>query len=627
MTEQKKKKLIPIGIDDFERLVEGNYYFADKSLLIKELLDSGAAVTLLPRPRRFGKTLNLSMLRYFFEKVVDRSYTSIHFPAENTQYERGSLQGERENSIFNTNTQGQENNKSARPEERETRLEACPEPVEWGFVRAENSRRHLFDGLKIEQHADCMKHQGKYPVIWLTFKDVKSKNWAECYRLLQMQISAEFERNNYLVEYLSSAERERFERITRGTGDLADFMRSLLDLSTYLERAYKVKVIVLIDEYDTPIHEGYSNGYYDEIINFMRSFMGAGLKGNNALQWGVLTGILRIAKESIFSDMNNLEVCTLVRQDYSDKFGFLEDEVEAMLRSFELDNHIETVRNWYDGYQSGDYKIYNPWSIVNFVKNKGRFQAYWVNTSSNTMIKDLLKRCTPEMKEELEVIITGGKVTKVIRENIIMSEIEQSDDALWNFLLFCGYLTFENYRLVTDINYAELSIPNVEVGTTYKTTFSTWFSEGSGLRNYNKMLASLIVGDPAQFKKNFEQFSHESLSYFDTKGTEPERFYHALVLGMLASLMETHLVRSNRESGYGRYDVMFIPKDRSKPGIVLEFKAVDLDKKETLEIAAQKALKQVEDNKYEAELRALGLNTILKLGISFLGKESFVLVG
>ncbi|HBL98283.1 TPA: AAA family ATPase [Candidatus Dependentiae bacterium] len=560
MTEQKKKKLIPIGIDDFERIVEGNYYFADKSLLIKELLDSGAVVTLIPRPRRFGKTLNLSMLRYFFEKV-------------------------------------------------------------------NQSRCHLFDGLKIEQHADCMKHQGQYPVIWLTFKDVKSKNWAECYHLLRKQISGEFARHSWLGENLFSPEREQFEKIRMGEGDLADYMHALLDLSRYLEHVHKAKVMILVDEYDAPIHAGYLNGYYNEIIDFMRVFMGAGLKGNNSLNFGVLTGILRVAKESIFSGINNLRVCTLVQDSYANQFGFLEAEVRAMLTYFELENKLDEVKRWYNGYQSGSYKVYNPWSIINLAGNKGVIHAYWVNTSDNALIKDLLKRCTPEMKEDLEVIVKGGKVTKAIQENIIMLDIEKNDAVLWNFLLFSGYLTFENYRLIEDINYAELLIPNVEVGTTYKTSFSTWFAEGSGMRNYTKMLESLVAGEMEPFQDYFMKFTRETLSTFDMHGDEPERFYHALVLGMLATLASTHEVRSNRESGYGRYDVSLIPKDLSKSGIILEFKKVNIKRKETLKTAAQNALKQIEERDYETELRARGLNKIIKLGIAFLGKESLVLIG
>jgi len=610
MTKQEKKKLIPIGIDDFERLVEGNYYFADKSLLIKELLDSGASVTLLPRPRRFGKTLNLSMLRYFFEKV--RSYrpfeTILRIP-----------QGERKIESFQDQLDVP-SEKTARPEEREARLE--------GFVRAENSRRHLFNGLKIEQHADCMKHQGQYPVIWLTFKDVKTDRWEVCYEKIRKVMSAEFKRHfDAIKDSLSDQELRQVQDIIAETASQASYENSLLDISIYLERAYKAKVVILIDEYDAPVHAAYLNDYYNEVIGFMRGFLGAGLKGNNSLNFGVLTGILRVAKESIFSGINNLRVCTLVQDSYANQFGFLEDEVRAMLAYFELENKLDEVKRWYNGYQSGSYKVYNPWSIINLAGNKGVIQAYWVNTSDNALIKDLLLKSSSRMKEELEIVIKGGKITKPLQENIVMLDLDANDEVLWNFLLFCGYLTFENERLEGRFRIAELSVPNEEVFQVYETSFKNWFEMSANRGEFQRMLESLVAGQPEAFKKNFERFSLSTLSYFDIQGNQPELFYHALVLGMLASLSASHEVRSNRESGYGRYDVMFIPKDRSKPGIVLEFKAVDLDKKETLETAAQKALKQIEDNKYEAELRALGLNTILKLGISFLGKESFVLIG
>ncbi|HBY05854.1 MAG: hypothetical protein UV38_C0003G0236 [candidate division TM6 bacterium GW2011_GWE2_42_60] len=580
MTEQKKKKLIPIGIDDFERLLEGNYYFADKSLLIKELLDSGAAVTLLPRPRRFGKTLNLSMLRYFFEKVAPL-IPSIGLPLETNVSRESGL-----------------------------------------------SRRHLFNGLKIEQHADCMEHQGRYPVIWLTFKDVKTDRWEVCYEKIRKVISAEFKRHFDAIRgFLSKQELRQVQDIIAETASQASYENSLMDLSRYLECAYKAKVVILIDEYDAPIHAAYLNGYYNEVIGFMRGFLGAGLKGNNALNFGVLTGILRVAKESIFSGINNLRVCTLIQDSYANQFGFLEDEVRVMLAYFELENKLDEVKRWYNGYQSGSYKVYNPWSIINLAGNKGVIQAYWVNTSDNALIKDLLKRCTPEMKEDLEIVIKGGKVTKAIQENIIMLDIEKNDAVLWNFLLFSGYLTFENYRLVEDTNYADLLIPNIEVGTTYKNSFSTWFAEGSGMRNYTKMLEGLVAGEMESFQDYFMKFTRDTLSIFDVHGDEPERFYHALVLGMLATLASTHEVRSNRESGYGRYDVSLIPKDLSKPGIILEFKKVNIKRKETLKTAAQNALNQIKERDYETELRARGLKDIIKLGISFKGKESFVLVG
>ena len=557
---EQKKKYISIGIDDFKQLIEGNYYFADKSLLIKELLDSKAAVTLIPRPRRFGKTLNLSMIRYFFEKSTD-------------------------------------------------------------------SRRHLFNGLKIEQHPDCMQEQGKYPIIWLTFKDVKTLKWEDCYRLIRKQISSEFERHIGIVELLSDTEKELFERIRQGRGDLADFMRSLIDLATYLERAHKTRVIILIDEYDAPIHAGYLNGYYDEVVSFMRVFMGAGLKGNTALNFGVMTGILRVAKESIFSGLNNLEVCTLIRKDYDDKFGFLEDEVKAMLSHFGLENHLDEVRQWYNGYQSGNYKVYNPWSIINLVKNGGEIQAYWVNTSDNALIKNLLKQCSPEMKEELEILMQGGSVKKLIQENIVMPEIERNDEVLWNFLLFCGYLTFENYQREDRSIFANFKIPNQEVLLSYETSFRNWFIESSGVRDYQRMLESLVEGHAEEFQDFFINLTKTTLSTFDVHKNEPEQFYHALVLGMLSSLSSSHEVRSNRESGWGRYDVMLIPKDRSKLGVILEFKKVQTQKKETLESAAQNALKQIEEKQYAIELQALGISRVIKVGISFAGKESFVLVG
>ncbi|HBL98557.1 TPA: AAA family ATPase [Candidatus Dependentiae bacterium] len=561
MAEYGKKKQIPVGIDDFERLVEGNYYFADKSLLIKELLDSGAVVTLIPRPRRFGKTLNLSMLRYFFEK-------------------------------------------------------------------SEGSRGHLFKGLKLEQYPDCMKHQGQYPVIWLTFKDVKTDEWEVCYEKTCKVIGSEFKRHfDVISRSLSELEVQHVQKIIAGTASRALYENALLDLSLYLERTYKTRVMIFIDEYDAPIHAGYLKGYYNEVVSFMRGFMGAGLKGNSALNFSVLTGILRVAKESIFSGMNNLEVCSLVRKNYDDKFGFLEDEVAAMLSYFGLENQQDEVRAWYNGYQSGSFKVYNPWSIINLVKNGGELQAYWVNTSDNALIKDLLRKSSIRMKEELEIIIKGGKVTKPLQENIVMPDLDANDEVVWIFLLFCGYLTFENYRLEGRTRMAELSVPNEEVMQVYETSFKNWFESSVNRGEFQRMLENLVAGQPESFKKNFERFSLTTLSYFDIQGDQPELFYHALVLGMLASLSNSYDVRSNRESGYGRYDVVFIPKDHSKPGIVLEFKAVDLDKKETLEIAAKKALKQIEDNKYETELRALGLKKILKLGIAFLGKESLVLIG
>jgi len=557
----KEKKQISVGVDDFKKLIEENFYFVDKSLFIKNILDSRAVTTLIPRPRRFGKTLNLSMLRYFFEK-------------------------------------------------------------------SDTSNRHLFNKLEIEKHPRYMEHQGQHPVVWMSFKDVKVGTWDICYRETQEVIVNEFARHNYLLNSpaLNIVQKRNFAAIMDKSADQTLFHRALLILSDCLATHHGKPTIILIDEYDSPIHEGYVKGYYQEIISFMRIFLGAGLKGNEALKMGVLTGILRVAKESIFSGLNNLFISSLTDTTFDDKFGLLENEVTEILRYFGLENNIDTVREWYDGYQSGLHKIYNPWSIVSLIKYKGALRPYWVNTSDNALIKELLKKASATTKEELEVLIAGGKLTKAIQENIIMTDIA-NEETLWNFLLFCGYLTFENYEVESQSNLAELSIPNKEVRESYITSFRNWFGTIVDTNVYNSMLKSLITGDIDNFREFFERLVLETLSSFDVGGEEPERFYHALVLGMLSSLFETHLVKSNRESGMGRYDIMLIPKNKTKLGIIIEFKKVRTRLNETLESEAKKALQQIEAKNYEAELRALGIEKILKLGISFLGKNSLILVG
>ncbi len=553
------KKYIPLGIDDFEKLIEGNYYFVDKSLFIKELLASRAEVTLIPRPRRFGKTLNLSMTQCFFEVTG-------------------------------------------------------------------KSRRHLFTGLAIEREADCMEHQGKYPVISISFKDIKSLTWEDCQKKLWEYIGAECKRHLDVLEpVLDPFERKKLQALITGTAHLTSYESALLFLSRLLERAYQHKLIILIDEYDSPIHAGYANGYYNEIASFMRNFLGAGLKGNKCLSFGVLTGILRIAKESIFSGLNNLRVCTLTSDFYADAFGFVERDIEEMLRYFEFSyKHVE-IRRWYNGYQAGAHKVYNPWSIINLLDQNGKIQAYWINTSDNALIKELLKASTPEMKMELEILMAGGSITQEVQENIILPDVHKSDAALWNFLLFCGYLTFENYHQEGRTWVAQLKIPNEEVAVSYETTFKNWFSEPEN-RDYTNILESITTGNAEKFQDCFPKLTRTTLSTFDVRGDEPENFYHALVLGMLASLSKTHVVRSNRESGYGRYDVMLIPKDRAKMGIIIEFKRASKRTNESLEAAAQKALTQIEEKKYETELRALGITAIMKIGIAFAGKESLVLI-
>lgn len=556
-------KRIPIGISDFKRLMEGNYYFVDKSMFIKELLDSGAAVTLFPRPRRFGKTLNLSMIRYFFEKTVV-------------------------------------------------------------------SNRHLFAGLKLENYPEYMAHQGQYPIIFLTFKDVKYKTWHLCFSGLKKIIAEEFRRHNYLLEgaTLDDQQRTMFQLIMAEKADEIEYYTALKTLSGYLFAFHGKKAIILIDEYDAAIHEGFVNDYYNEIITFMRNFLTGGLKDNSSLELSVLTGILRIARESIFSGLNNLIVRTFLNEGFSSQFGLHEEEVSLLLNHFALQHELSTIRQWYDGYQSGPYKLYNPWSIINLIGNKGVIQPYWVNTSENALIKALLKQGSQEMKQDLELIIQKQKITKVINENIIMPDIYLDENAVWNFLLLSGYLTFENYRSDPQQEgqfLADLKSPNAEVSYLYVSQVQAWFGgkEGS-MRLYQEMLKNLVAGSMDDFCDLFELLAQETISAFDVAGTQPEKFYHGLVLGMLTSLRDTHEIKSNRESGWGRYDIMIIPQDKSKPGIIIEFKTA---RKESLETTAQNALKQINDRQYETELKMLGIATIIKLGIAFKGKKSLIRVG
>jgi len=573
----KDTKSISIGISDFKKLIESNFYFADKSLLIRELLDAKAAVTLIPRPRRFGKTLNLSMLRYFFEK--DPSLRQA-------QGERGPSQSNRG-----------------------------------------PSNRHLFNGLAIEQHSNCMAHQGKYPVIWLTFKDIKTSSWELCYRGVQEVVTSEFSRHRYLLtsDALDPLQKRNFAAILDNNADEMLYRRALLNLSEYLAQHHQKHALILLDEYDTPIHAAFIHNYYDRAIEFFRDFLGAGLKDNSNLEFSVVTGILRVAKESIFSGINNLRVCSLTDERYADKFGFLEHEVITMLDYFWLKNSINDVRKWFDGYQSGLHKVYNPWSIINLVDQNGKMQPYWVNTSDNLLIHNLARDNAERIEDELKILMDGGVITKQIDEGIIYQNVSYDMDAFWNFLLFNGYLTFENYRTGEMGSFAELKIPNVEVASLYRTMVLGWFRAKKIKQDYQKMLASLADGNTAKFKRVFELFTGEVLSVFDTSEKEPEKFYHILTLGMFSALMETHEVRSNRESGIGRYDVMILPKDHSRFGIIIEFK--NATGRETLLTAAKKALEQIADKKYETELRNRGLTKIIKLGISFKGKESFVLVG
>ncbi len=550
---------IPIGISDFKELRESNFFYIDKSLFIKETIDISAKIILITRPRRFGKTLNLSTLRYYFEKTV----------------------------ISNVS---------------------------------------LFKGLAIlNQGEEYTQKQGSYPVIFLTFKDVKERTWQDCLCKLHEIIQAEYLRHDYVLvgDCLKPQEKLYFEAIINLAGSQSDYENSLKNLTQYLQRFHQKKVVLLIDEYDTPIQAGYLNDYYEDNICFIRNLLSAALKDNASVEKGVLTGILRVAKESIFSGLNNLGVYTILSSEFDDKFGLTEPELQLALEMYQLVNHLLDMQNWYNGYKFGNTVIYNPWSILNFMDSKDKkLIPYWVNTADNALIEKLLTDNNQLLKPEMEALISGKVIAKKIEETIIYADVGQKDDVIWSFLLFSGYLKFVNEWTINngETRFYDLAIPNREVRMMYRNFVERWFVERINNETQRFMLKALIEGDIETFETIFQETILKIFSYHDF-GQESEKVYHAFVIGLLVLLSDTHELRSNRESGYGRYDVMLIPKDRAKLGIIIEFKKVNIRKHETIEQAIAVAFKQIEDQQYANELQSLGVTQMMKLAIVFEGKE------
>ena len=565
---------LPVGLSDFQKVIEGDYYYVDKSLLIKEVIDQGAETLLIPRPRRFGKTLNLSMLRYFFEKP------------------------------------------------------ALPTALGRPGTAADTSG--LFRRLKIWQAGEeYTGKQGKYPVIFLTFKDVKTNQWNKCLDEVKDIIGEEYKRHDYLLDgnILRDDEKNSFGRIIDLRAESGEYARSLKKLSAYLAHFHRQKVILLIDEYDTPIQAGYVNDYYAEVIGFMRNFLSGGLKDNVHLEKGVLTGIMRVAKESIFSGLNNPGVFTLLQPEFSAAFGLTEDEVGQALKDFNLEDRYENVRNWYNGYVFGERVVYNPWSIINYLNSRDKkFRAYWLNTADHTIIEQLLTRGGIELKSELESLINGDGVEKPIDENIVFSELDKKENVLWSFLLFGGYLKYETQR-PDDVDPAKilcrLVIPNQEVRSAYLGIVQQWFSSRMENRKLQIMLQALVKGEVKEFERYFREMIVNIFSYHDFSA-ESEKVYQAFVIGLLVWLSGRYEVKSNAESGYGRYDVMLIPKDQRAAGIIIEFKKINASRRETKDRAIARAFEQIEEKKYANELLARGVQEIRKLAIVFKGKQVWV---
>ena len=542
-----KAKLVPIGIDNFKELIENDYCYVDKTDLIEEILGRGAKVNLFPRPRRFGKTLTISMLDNYFN------------------------------------------------------------------IKKKEENINLFKGLKVENASTVVKEaQGKYPVISLNLKGVKDTTWDGGYEAIRILISKLYQKNMEVLPYLREIEKEVFNKIIRFEASKKEYEYSLKDLSEYLMRCYKQPVIILIDEYDAPIENGFISGFYDDIINFMRNFLGEALKTNDNLKFACLTGILRVSKESIFSGLNNLEIFSVLDEQYSEYFGFLPQEVDMLLDEYRIENK-EEVKKWYDGYNFGGTEIYNPWSILNVLKRKV-IQPYWVNTGGTALLENMLKNASGDVKKDLEDLIEGKNVTCSLNENIVYSEIDGSRTNILNFLLMCGYLTLVSRKRNEEIITGKLKIPNLEVKLAFISIVNRWFEINNARKEVVDFQKAILENDKELAEIILNQLMLKSISYFDNV----ENFYHGFVLGLLVDMGEKYIVESNRESGYGRYD-MKIEKRDGTIGIILEFKTVqDEDKMEEM---ALKALEQIEEKSYYNDMKERGITNIFKYGIAFNNKK------
>ena len=555
---------LPMGCEDFRTLIDKKLLFVDKTLLIKEFIDDdGTTVSLITRPRRFGKTLNLSMLHYFFAETV-----------------------------YKKPTEG------------------------------------LFNGLKISQAGEqYMAHQGQYPVIFLSFKEAVSGNFKKMISELKELMEGLYELHSHLLEspHLTKNQKESFQAILDQETNEAQLKKALFKLTQYLYAHYQKKVIVLIDEYDTPIQASYFNKYYQKMIEVMRGLLGSCLKTNPYLERAVLTGITRVSKESLFSGLNNIAVYSLLNRQYKDYFGFTEKEVNRLACKMNYQDKLNEMKAWYNGYEIGGTTLYNPWSIISCMKNNGLLRSYWLNTSGNELVKKLLINSSIEFKQDFESLLRGKSIYKFIREDMVFSDLEDkaNESLIWSLFLVSGYLKIVNFseELEDEGFYCELSIPNREIHCLYCLLIKTWLRGEQKPEWYKEFIENLLVGKTENFEADLKIILENIVSSHDVAN---EKFYHGLVLGFLSTL-KNYEIKSNRESARGRYDIAVIPNDSQALGLLFELKSIkETTSNATLIKQAQKALQQIDDKNYVAEFKQRGICKVLKVALVFKGKDFYL---
>ena len=544
---------MPIGVDDFKELRE-NYYFIDKTDFIRQLIDDHSKVTLITRPRRFGKTVTMSMLEYFFS--IDKKEES----------------------------------------------------------------KDLFHGLAVEKAGlSYMKHRGIYPVIFISLKDGQSPSWEQMLNFFRLFLRRLYLQYAYLMkaDRLDACMKEDYDRIVNRQADQTEMAFALTRLMEMMQAYYGQPVILLLDEYDAPIQYAWDHGYYDQCIGFMRQFLSSALKTNRALDFAVLTGVLRVAKESIFSGLNNLSVCSVLTRKYSNILGFTPAETAAMAEDLGVEKKLPELRQWYDGYRFGTDDMYNPWSVINYMDNECTLMPYWVHTSGNYILKQLLSHADCLRIKELQGLLDGKTVTVSLNETVMYDQIEKDASALYTLLLTTGYLTIESASPTTYNRYS-LRIPNEEIKQVYSQEILNTIAVGADRNTFDTLFDALFSGQERDFEDRLQQILLRFASTYDT--ANKESFYHGFMLGISALFLDKqYIVESNRESGYGRFDIAIFPKDTQKAGVILEFKAAD--RTESLEKQADEALQQIQDKQYEVEFAKRGIASVWKYGIAFCGKQ------